>query len=255
MPIGAEAVADHLAERSARAAGEPVAPHHRVPRILRAEVVPFAGDAGAAARTPRRWSTPCCLPCARSPRRGMPHPRSRHRHRGIAIALLAEVCRKRRRSAIDISARCAGDRAPQCRANGVVGPASGRRSDWFEPLDRAAFHVIVSNPPYIETDELATLQARSQGSRSATALDGGADGLEAYRMIAAQAPGIISKPAGSGSCRNRQHAEAGCDADLFAGSRLRNDRRGKKTLRVDDRVLVFVVGTIASGAKIFRLEI
>ncbi|MCQ4021986.1 MULTISPECIES: peptide chain release factor N(5)-glutamine methyltransferase [unclassified Ruminococcus] len=47
----------------------------------------------------------------------------------------------------------------------------------YEPLD-----LIISNPPYIESDEIKTLQTEVQFEPK-TALDGGADGLMFYRSI------------------------------------------------------------------------
>ena len=64
------------------------------------------------------------------------------------------------------------------------------RSDWFEKIS-AVFHVIVANPPYIPTNELATLQGEVRNFDPARALDGGADGLDAYRTIAEQAKAYL----------------------------------------------------------------
>ncbi len=44
-------------------------------------------------------------------------------------------------------------------------------------------HVIVSNPPYIPTDEIKTLQKEIKDYEPITALDGGKDGLDFYRQI------------------------------------------------------------------------
>jgi release factor glutamine methyltransferase len=55
--------------------------------------------------------------------------------------------------------------------------------DWFEPIE-GRFDIIVSNPPYIASAEIAGL-SREVSHDPLLALDGGEDGLEAYRRIAA----------------------------------------------------------------------
>lgn len=54
----------------------------------------------------------------------------------------------------------------------------------FETLDK--FDVILSNPPYIKTDDIPSLQTEVL-CEPKTALDGGADGLKFYKSIAARA--------------------------------------------------------------------
>ncbi|MBL8949839.1 MAG: peptide chain release factor N(5)-glutamine methyltransferase [Myxococcaceae bacterium] len=54
----------------------------------------------------------------------------------------------------------------------------------------AKFDVIVSNPPYVKTGELKTLQREVQREPK-LALDGGADGLDVVRRIAAEAQGWL----------------------------------------------------------------
>jgi len=54
--------------------------------------------------------------------------------------------------------------------------------DWASSLG-GAFDVIVSNPPYIPTGDLIGLSVEVREHDPAKALDGGADGLEAYRRI------------------------------------------------------------------------
>ena len=56
------------------------------------------------------------------------------------------------------------------------------------------FDLIVSNPPYIARGEIASLAPEVRDYDPALALDGGADGLDAYRAIAARGP----PPAGAG---------------------------------------------------------
>ena len=61
---------------------------------------------------------------------------------------------------------------------------------WFEPLGglEGQFSGIVSNPPYIPTDVLPTLQPEVFNHEPHLALDGGRDGLDAVREIVAIAP-------------------------------------------------------------------
>lgn len=58
---------------------------------------------------------------------------------------------------------------------------------FFEPVAGRRFDLIVSNPPYITTDDLATLQPEVRDHEPRLALDGGPDGLAAYRVIVSQA--------------------------------------------------------------------
>ncbi len=58
------------------------------------------------------------------------------------------------------------------------------------------FDLIVSNPPYIASSEIAALAPEVRLFDPALALDGGADGLDGYRAIAAAAPSLL-KPGGS----------------------------------------------------------
>jgi release factor glutamine methyltransferase len=55
--------------------------------------------------------------------------------------------------------------------------------------------VIVANPPYIRTDEIAELEPDVREFDPHDSLDGGPDGLAAYRVIAAQAYGVLGQGA------------------------------------------------------------
>lgn len=63
--------------------------------------------------------------------------------------------------------------------------------DLFEPLT-GKFDAIVSNPPYIPTNDLKTLQSEVK-REPRLALDGGADGLNFYRRIFSEAPRFLVK--------------------------------------------------------------
>ena len=58
-----------------------------------------------------------------------------------------------------------------------------------------SFDLILSNPPYIPSAEIATLQPEVRDFDPRGALDGGADGLDFYRLIASQASAFL-KPGG-----------------------------------------------------------
>ena len=57
------------------------------------------------------------------------------------------------------------------------------RSDLWENID-GVYDVIISNPPYIPTAVIGTLEEEVRLHDPAAALDGGADGLDFYRRIA-----------------------------------------------------------------------
>src|SRR5262245_27074722 len=57
------------------------------------------------------------------------------------------------------------------------------RGNWSESV-AARFDVIFVNPPYIETGDILTLAPEVAAHEPASAIDGGKDGLEAYRQIA-----------------------------------------------------------------------
>lgn len=56
----------------------------------------------------------------------------------------------------------------------------------------ATFDIIVSNPPYIRSGEIATLATEVRDYDPLVALDGGKDGLDAYRAILPQAAGLLA---------------------------------------------------------------
>lgn len=58
----------------------------------------------------------------------------------------------------------------------------------FEPCSDRRFDLIVSNPPYIPTADLAGLQPEVRDYEPVAALDGGPDGLDLYRLVIPTAP-------------------------------------------------------------------
>jgi release factor glutamine methyltransferase len=99
--------------------------------------------------------------------------------------------------AVDISL-CALDVARRnAERHGVLEKVHFLRGDLFEPIEAGkSFHLIVSNPPYIRSDEMATLAPEVREWEPALALDGGSDGLDFYRRIIGDAHRYL-EPGGS----------------------------------------------------------
>ncbi len=69
------------------------------------------------------------------------------------------------------------------------------RGDWTAGLAEASFDLAVSNPPYIRSSEIAALQPEVRDHEPRLALDGGEDGLDAYRVLAGEMLRVL-KPGG-----------------------------------------------------------
>ncbi len=67
-------------------------------------------------------------------------------------------------------------------------------SDMFKCINEKKFDMIVSNPPYIETDIINGLPEEVKHEPH-LALDGGKDGLDFYRIFSVQSP-LFLKPSG-----------------------------------------------------------
>ena len=63
--------------------------------------------------------------------------------------------------------------------------------DLTAPLAGCSYDVILSNPPYIPTADIATLMPEVRSYEPHLALDGGRDGLTIYRRLAADAPALL----------------------------------------------------------------
>lgn len=72
--------------------------------------------------------------------------------------------------------------ARNARSLGLAGRACFVCGDWAEPLN-ATFDVVLCNPPYIESAEIPGLMPEVARFEPASALDGGPDGLAAYRRV------------------------------------------------------------------------
>jgi release factor glutamine methyltransferase len=84
--------------------------------------------------------------------------------------------------------------AVRCARRNVAAMAPGAHvyeGDLYQPLPvslRAAVAVLVANAPYVPSDAVAMMPAEARSYEPLVALDGGADGLDVMRRIAAAAP-------------------------------------------------------------------
>jgi release factor glutamine methyltransferase len=113
----------------------------------------------------------------------------------ILVALLSE-CPRAFGLGIDRSEAALVQARANARANGVGDRIAFVRADWSAGL-AGSYDLIVSNPPYIPAATIATLAPEVRCHDPMAALDGGADGLDAYRRILAEvAAGPVRLAAG-----------------------------------------------------------
>lgn len=94
--------------------------------------------------------------------------------------------------AVDSSPEAMAVARENAAAHSVAERIEFRLGDLFAPLPAGAqFDLIVSNPPYIPTAEIASLQPEVRKFDPHAALDGGADGLDFYRRLAVEAPPFL----------------------------------------------------------------
>jgi release factor glutamine methyltransferase len=85
------------------------------------------------------------------------------------------------------AARCALDGRVEIRTADWAG-------DWAGLDGSAAIDVVVCNPPYIPSDEIDRLAPEVARYEPRGALDGGPDGLDAYRALAPRLPRLLARP-------------------------------------------------------------
>ena len=122
------------------------------------------------------------------------------------------------------------DRSPAAcalaRDNAAMLEMTGRMAvvctDWAAALD-GRFDLILCNPPYIPTAEIRSLMPEVARFEPVSALDGGPDGLSAYRRVLAELPRLMA-PGGLavlelGMGQAERVTELACQAGLQAATR------------------------------------
>jgi len=107
----------------------------------------------------------------------------------------------------------------------MPGRAEIRLADWDEAAER--FDLVFSNPPYIPASDIESLAPDVRGHEPRAALDGGPDGLQAYRALAALLPRILAP--GGHALLEIGFGQAAAMEPLFNGlelSRIASDLSG-----------------------------
>jgi release factor glutamine methyltransferase len=96
---------------------------------------------------------------------------------------------------VDVSEEALAVARDNAAALGLAGRVALLRGDWTAGLAEASFDLVVANPPYIATEVIGTLEPEVAEWEPRLALDGGPDGLDAYRALAPEILRVL-KPGG-----------------------------------------------------------
>lgn len=109
----------------------------------------------------------------------------------ILLSLLSEL-RNAQGIGVDISADAIKTAERNAKNLGIDGRSQFVQSSWAAEIDEK-FDVIVSNPPYIASEVIPNLDENVQKFDPILALDGGKDGLQAYKIIFSDLSRILKR--------------------------------------------------------------
>jgi release factor glutamine methyltransferase len=115
---------------------------------------------------------------------------------GCIAVSLAKQHKTAQVTAVDVSPAALAVAAGNADRHGVRSRITLADGDLFVPVSGQTFDLVVSNPPYIAHGEFPTLDVGVRDFEPRSALDGGPDGLDYYRRIAAEVPSHLN-PGGS----------------------------------------------------------
>ncbi|MCS1352314.1 peptide chain release factor N(5)-glutamine methyltransferase [Mechercharimyces sp. CAU 1602] len=97
--------------------------------------------------------------------------------------------------AIDVSSAALQVAKQNANQLGVGERVNWSEGEWLTPLIQTGVEldIIVSNPPYIPSVEIASLQVEVRSHEPHLALDGGEDGLSPYRILSKQAQSCLKE--------------------------------------------------------------
>lgn len=112
---------------------------------------------------------------------------------GAVVLALASEKPEHRYFASDISMRALSVARENALRHHLQDNVAFFAGNWFSPLPEAgtAFHLILSNPPYIPSAEIGNLQPEIRRFEPIVALDGDEDGLGCLRHLIHTAPGYL----------------------------------------------------------------
>jgi release factor glutamine methyltransferase len=94
--------------------------------------------------------------------------------------------------AVDLSEKALHVACRNRTRNDITSPVFFVRGDWFSPwIKKPIFDLIVSNPPYIPSQDIKGLEPEITRYEPMLALDGGMDGLSCVRRILEEAPAFL----------------------------------------------------------------
>lgn len=162
----------------------------------------------------------------------------------ILLAILAE-----RPAARGLGVDVSEDALAVARENaanlGLAPRAALLRGDWTQGLDEASFDLVVSNPPYIASEVIEGLEPEVKDYEPRLALDGGPDGLDAYRRLAPEILRVL-KPGGAFAVEIGYDQKDAVEA-LFKATGA-SDVQTLKDLALHDRVVVGVKNPLETRA-------
>jgi release factor glutamine methyltransferase len=110
---------------------------------------------------------------------------------GCLLAALLHECSAAFGIGVDLSAQAAATARANIDGLGLGSRAAILVTRWSDAL-AGAFDIVISNPPYIPVADIAGLDIGVRDHDPMLALDGGADGLDAYRAIIARLPRLLA---------------------------------------------------------------
>jgi release factor glutamine methyltransferase len=155
---------------------------------------------------------------------------------GCLAVILAVKCPQARIHALDISESAlnvARQNAQRHQAGERIHFHLGK--DFSSVPGDVRFDLLVSNPPYIPSAEVETLQPEVRDYEPRIALDGGQDGLATFRFLAAEAPAFMLP----GGCAILEFADGQAEAvkvvfdqHTWIGERVQEDYSGRPRILI-----------------------